>query len=43
MRKFVLALALMAGTFFSANAQVDGKAIGLRFGSVTDDKSFTQW
>ena len=36
MRKFVLALVLMAGTFFSANAQVDGKAIGLRFGSVTE-------
>ena len=32
MRKLILALVLMTGMVCAANAQVDGKAIGVRFG-----------
>ena len=36
MKKIILTLALFAGMISAANAQVDGKAIGLRFGAGTE-------
>lgn len=33
MKKFILSLALVAGMVSALNAQVDGKAIGIRFGA----------
>lgn len=36
MKKIILTLALIAGMISAANAQVDGKAIGLRFGAGTE-------